>query len=650
MARAVTVTGGREATTRQITGDYALCVGVPARPAPPGWRWHLLADIARLESGHTPSRRHPEYWGGDIPWISLRDAKAHHGGFIYSTLETTNNTGIANSSSRVLPTGTVCLSRTASVGYVIVLAQAMATSQDFVNWTCSAELDPRFLQYLLIAEGTALRRFAAGAVHSTIYYPEVKAFHVCIPPVAEQKRIVTILDEAFENIDRATANTEQNLAKARKLFEALLGLVFRAREDDGDDEGKRWNRRALIDVADVFDGPHATPKTIDVGPIFLGISALNGGTLDLSETRHVSDQDFAKWTRRVRPRANDLVFSYETRLGQIAIVPEGLDCCLGRRMGLIRIRSKEVLSRFFMYQYLCPQYQEFLASRTIHGATVDRLSIKEFPFFPIDIPPLAEQTHIVTLLDAARSQSDKLIHGYTQKAARLAELKKSLLAKAFSGRLAKQLICASLAETNARTKTAEFGAKILLLAHHRHVAKGKEQTFGRVKAQKLLHVVESIGDIDLGRVPIKDVAGPNDSAHQRRLENWAKENKLFEFVKRGAGYEFRKLHKYDASIKSGLGDLAPYRDHLDKLIDLLVPMNSREAEVFATVHAAWNNLLRDGCKPTEEAIVRAAREEWHSDKLKIPRAKFVDAVKKIEKLKLVPKGSAKRVGGQESLL
>jgi len=113
-----TETGGRKATTRRIAPKLALAVGMPSTPAPADWRWAALSDLARLESGHTPSRRHPEYWGGAIPWISIQDAKAHHGAVIHETIEQATDLGIENSSARVLPENTVCLSRTASVGYV----------------------------------------------------------------------------------------------------------------------------------------------------------------------------------------------------------------------------------------------------------------------------------------------------------------------------------------------------------------------------------------------------------------------------------------------------------------------------------------------------------------------------------------------------
>ncbi|UTG97462.1 restriction endonuclease subunit S [Sinorhizobium meliloti] len=146
-----------------------MAVNKPTEPVPTGWVWVPVNSVARQETGHTPSRSRPEWWGGDIPWIGIRDARLHHGGVIYDTLQTTNPLGLANSSARLLPKGTVCLSRTASVGYVTVMGRDMATSQDFVTWTCSEALVPEFLVKALIAEGEGLRKFGKGTTHTTIY-------------------------------------------------------------------------------------------------------------------------------------------------------------------------------------------------------------------------------------------------------------------------------------------------------------------------------------------------------------------------------------------------------------------------------------------------------------------------------------------------
>jgi len=203
-----------------IPGDFALSVGKPDKSAPPGWQWTALSDVARLETGHTPSRRHPEYWGGDVPWIGIKDATENHGRVLADTLQHTNELGIANSSARILPTNTVCLSRTASVGYVVVMGRPMATSQDFVNWVCSDALDHRFLKYVLLAEQSAFPRFASGTTHQTIYFPEVKAFHVCLPPLAEQRAVAEILGTLDDKIELNRRMNETLEAMARALFKS----------------------------------------------------------------------------------------------------------------------------------------------------------------------------------------------------------------------------------------------------------------------------------------------------------------------------------------------------------------------------------------------------------------------------------------------
>jgi hypothetical protein len=84
-------------------------------------------------------------------------------------------------------------------------------------------------------------------------------------------------------------------------------------------------------------------------------------------------------------------------------------------------------------------------------------------------------------------------------------------------------------------------------------------------------------------------------------------------------------------------------------IDLLVDMDSELAELIATTHAAWNNLLRDGRPTNVTAIVKSAREDWHVRKERFDVARFHDAIRFIDKHAIVPDGSAKYVGGQQVL-
>lgn len=182
----------------------------------------------------------------------------------------------------------------------------------------------------------------------------------------------------------------------------------------------RWTWYPIGAVASVFDGPHATPTKMESGPIFLGISCLTSGRLDLTSVEHISEEDFKRWTRRVEPHTGDVVFSYETRIGQAALIPEGLRCCLGRRMGLVRVDPTKLDPSFFLYYYLGDEFQEFLRSRTVHGSTVDRIPLVDFPGFKVPVPPLREQRSLVSVLTALDDKID-LLQGKNRTLKSLAE-------------------------------------------------------------------------------------------------------------------------------------------------------------------------------------------------------------------------------------
>ena len=194
--------------------------------APQGWRWAKLGDLARLESGHTPSRSRPDWWGGDISWVSLTEIRALDGTWVESTQIKTNEAGIANSSARILPRGTVCFSRTASVGFVTVMARPMATSQDFANWVCGDELDPEFLMYALIGSRRELRALATGATHKTIYMPMLESFHLCLPDRATQGAIVKAVKAQLPAAEDVRQATQSQLDEIKRLPGRLLAQVF----------------------------------------------------------------------------------------------------------------------------------------------------------------------------------------------------------------------------------------------------------------------------------------------------------------------------------------------------------------------------------------------------------------------------------------
>lgn len=346
----LTRTGGREATTGYIAGDCALGVGLPDAEPRSGWRWRLLSDLARLETGHTPSRRHPEYWDGDIPWIGIRDATRNHGLTIRDTEQHVTQAGIENSSARVLPTNTVCLSRTASVGYVVVMGRPMATSQDFVNWVCDPEvLDYRYLKYALLAERTSFSRFSHGTTHQTIYFPEVKAFHLCTPSLADQSAIADVLSAFDDKIEqnRRTARALERLARAsfqawfvdfepvkakavgassfpgmpQPIFDAL---PTRFVESDFGVFPDGWLRPTIGERANrVAMGPFGSSIKTD-SFVSDGVPVIRGGNLRdgfVDEEFVFLTEDKADHLLNANAFPGDLVITHRGTLGQIGLIP-----------------------------------------------------------------------------------------------------------------------------------------------------------------------------------------------------------------------------------------------------------------------------------------------------------------------------------------
>lgn len=211
--------------------QHCIPISVAARlpSAPNAWKWNALQDLARLESGHTPSRRRPEWWGGKIPWLALPDIRKLHGKFAYETTEYTNDTGLANSSARLLPVGAVCLCRDASIGYVTILGKPMATSQHFCNWICDPEnLDPEFLMYAFMASHEYLRELGSGSVIKTIYMQTIESFQICAPDITEQRSIGRTLRERLAAADSLTAGLKARLADIERLPQRLLAAAFGA--------------------------------------------------------------------------------------------------------------------------------------------------------------------------------------------------------------------------------------------------------------------------------------------------------------------------------------------------------------------------------------------------------------------------------------
>jgi type I restriction enzyme S subunit len=192
-----------------------------------------------------------------------------------------------------------------------------------------------------------------------------------------QQRIAQILS-AYDDLI-------ENNTRRIKILKEIAKAVF--------DEASRrssngWRTIPIREVYNgFFDGPHATPKPSSEGPVFLGIKNVTElGELDLSGTRHIAEDDFSEWTRRVLPQFGDIVFSYEATLHRYAIINRGFRGCLGRRLALIRPNKLKIDPFVLLRCLLSENWRCEVQSKVISGATVDRIPLIGFPNFMIRIP------------------------------------------------------------------------------------------------------------------------------------------------------------------------------------------------------------------------------------------------------------------------
>ncbi len=208
--------------TQGLPGRHTEFQDTESGRMPTMWRLELLGSVAERGSGHTPDKKHPEYWGGSIKWLSLKDCSHLDRLYISDTAAKTTPLGIANSSAVEHPVGTVVLSRDAGVGKSAITTDVMAVSQHFMAWKCGPLLDNHFLYYWLQARKPEFERIAVGSTIKTIGLPYFKSLKIPVPPMPEQRAIAACLKDMDFRLFAEEATLDELKAVKRALLDALL--------------------------------------------------------------------------------------------------------------------------------------------------------------------------------------------------------------------------------------------------------------------------------------------------------------------------------------------------------------------------------------------------------------------------------------------
>ena len=290
-------------------------------------------------------------------------------------------------------------------------------------------VEPRFLMYSLIERSEDLNARARGVAQKGIYLETLRELEVVLPPLAEQQRIVGLLDEAFEGLATAKANAEKNLQNARALFKSHLQSVF----------ADQWQIGELVTLADlatdITDGDHLPPPKSPTGVPFITIGNIVKETreIDFSDTFMVPRAYFDALKPYKKPRQGDVLYTVTGSFGIPVIVRDDTEFCFQRHIGLVR--PKPETSSSWLYYLLMSRQLIKQANEGATGTAQKTVSLKLLRSFVVPKVSPKQQKQAVEKLDVLSEETQRLARIYKRKHAALEELKKSLLHQAFAGKL-----------------------------------------------------------------------------------------------------------------------------------------------------------------------------------------------------------------------
>jgi type I restriction enzyme, S subunit len=317
----------------------------------------------------------------------------------------------------------------------------------------NTQLDRNFLFHLLMS-----RKFTEYAIEGSnrAGMPKVNRDHLFnfttyFPPIHEQKRIVAILDEAFEGIDRAIVNTENNLTSARELFDSSLQFIF-------SNKGKDWPRLKLLEllerrwITSHLDRNHGgeyprKDEFVPSGVPYISANCIKNERIDISLAKYLTSERASLFKKGVA-KNNDVLFAHNATVGPVAILHTN--------------ERKIILSTSLTYyrcdsRYIAPEYlalymrsNEFKQQYKIvmRQSTRNQVPITMQRTFYHIIPPIEEQQKIANYLDGLSVEVQRLEAIYRKKIAALNKLKQSILQKAFTGELTSDHQTTEAAEEN----------------------------------------------------------------------------------------------------------------------------------------------------------------------------------------------------------
>ncbi|MBZ7947610.1 restriction endonuclease subunit S [Campylobacter sp. RM9929] len=334
---------------------------------------------------------------------------------------------------KIVPKGTLLMSfkltlgKTAFAGCDLYTNEAIAAI--FIK---DKNINKYFLDYAL--KFTDLEKYVDNAVKGkTLNKQKLRQIEIPIPPLKEQERIVGILDESFAKIDESIKILEQDLLNLDELMQSALQKAFNPLKDDTKENyqlPQGWEIKKLDDIAEIQIGKTPSRNNIDFFQgenIWLSIRDLKSKFVSFSSEK-ISNEAILKTNMKIVPKGT-LLMSFKLTLGKTAFA--GCDLYTNEAIAAIFIKDKNINKYFLDYALKFTDLEKYV-DNAVKGKTLNKQKLRQIE---VPIPPLKEQEQIASYLDELSLNIKALKENYKTQIKDYEELKKSLLKKAFEGRL-----------------------------------------------------------------------------------------------------------------------------------------------------------------------------------------------------------------------
>lgn len=308
---------------------------------------------------------------------------------------------------------------------------------------------PLFLNYLLLGDThkKLISIEGEGFTRINLRQSRLKNTPILIPPLPEQKKIVSFLDDKTSKIDRLIQSKQRKIELLREKRTSLINeVVSKGLNPDVEmkDSGVEWIgeipshwvlTRIKYYLNGIIDTEHKTvPFHKDGQYLVIRTSNIRDGKIVFDKMKKTNEKGFQEWTRRGIPKPNDVLLTREGPVGECCVIPSEIDFCMGQRVVWLQIK-KEKLNPHYLVHTIYSNHSKVFMDTISFGSTVSHLNMSEIGNIPIIYPPKIEQDEIVQYLDSETQTIDKTISLEEQKINLLKEYKQSLISEVVTGKV-----------------------------------------------------------------------------------------------------------------------------------------------------------------------------------------------------------------------